>query len=58
MGIETIQVKSEEDGCLYIYNFTTRTWSKQCDVKPLELPNSVRQKIQEIQRSTVIGNNA
>jgi hypothetical protein len=57
MGTETIQIRSEEDGCIYIYNFTTRTWSKQCDVKTPELPNSIRQKIQEVQHSTASTHN-
>jgi hypothetical protein len=55
MGTEVIQIKAEEDGCVYIYNFLTRNWSKLCDVKAPELPNSVTRKIQEVQRSTANG---
>jgi hypothetical protein len=53
MGVETIQIKAEEDGCIYAYNFETKEWTKICKLKTSkELPDSIRRKAEEIQRST------
>jgi hypothetical protein len=51
MGTEVIQIKSDEDGCVYIYNLTSDTWSKLCDIETQKLPQSVRVKVQKMQRS-------
>jgi len=51
---ELIQVKADEDGCVYIYNVDTEIWQKLSNVKSIEdLPNSVKTKVQRMQRSTV-----
>jgi len=51
---ELIQIKADEDGCIYIYNVDTLKWQKLCDIKSIkELPNSVKTKVLEMQRSTV-----
>jgi hypothetical protein len=51
---EIIQIKADEDGCIYMYNLATGTWQKVCDViAPNELPASVARKVAEMQRSMV-----
>lgn len=54
MGIETIQIRAEEDGCIYAYNLETKEWARICKINtPKDLPDSIKNKICEIQRSTV-----
>ena len=51
---EVIQIKANEDGCIYLYNVATESWQKVCDIKTAnEIPDSVKSKIQKMQRTTV-----
>ena len=51
---ETIQIKADEDDCIYLFDVDTKKWQKLCDVKaPKELPDSVKLKIAEMQRATI-----
>jgi hypothetical protein len=55
MGNEAIQIKSDEDGCTYIYSVVAGTCSKICDIaSPKELLESVKEKLAAMQRSTEI----
>jgi hypothetical protein len=55
MGSEVIQVKADEDDCIYMYSVETDRWSKVCDIPQMkDLPPSVREKIAKMQRSTII----
>jgi len=47
---EIIQIKANEDGCIYIYNVGTKTWQKLSEIESTrELPKSVRNKIAAMQ---------
>jgi hypothetical protein len=50
---EVIQVKADEDDCVYLYDAAAKTWQKICDVKTtLELPDSVKRKVREMQSAS------
>jgi hypothetical protein len=52
MSNEVIQVRADEDGCVYICDLTTKTWKKVCDIVKIDdLPASVRQKLCIVQES-------
>jgi hypothetical protein len=52
MPNEVIQVKADEDGCVYICELATKTWKKVCDIVKIDdLPVSVRQKLCVAQES-------
>jgi hypothetical protein len=54
---ETIQIKAEEDGCIYIYDVAARTWQKLCFTRvAADIPESVKMKIREMQSTTLIVN--
>jgi hypothetical protein len=43
---EVIQIKSDEDGCVYLCDLATGKWRKVCDIAASdELPESVRRKL-------------
>ena len=51
---KTIQFPCEEDGCIYFYDDKKDTWKKICDISsPQELPESVKIKIADMQRTTI-----
>ena len=52
MGKDVIQIKADEDGCIYIYDVATDSWQKICDVNKRELPDSIREKVVRLQRAT------
>ena len=51
MGFDNvIQFKSEEDGCIYFYDESRKTWKKICDIiSPADLPLDVRKQVREAQ---------
>jgi hypothetical protein len=52
MSNEVIQIKANEDDCVYIYNVELKKWSKLCDIKSsADLPASVKQKLDEMRRA-------
>ena len=43
---EVLQIKADEDGCVYVCNLAAGKWQKVCDiVTPRDLPESVRKKL-------------
>jgi hypothetical protein len=45
---EVIQIKADEDGCVYLYNVATDAWQKLCDIEAGELPESVRNAVRKM----------
>ena len=51
---DVIQVKADEDGCIYIYDNNTKTWQKFCSHIPVrDVPKSVWEKLSGVQRSAI-----
>ena len=45
--IDSLQIKAEEDNCLYVLNLSTRKWHKVCEDLPLkDIPKSVWDKVE------------
>ena len=54
MGQNVLQISSDDEDCVYIYNYNTGKWQKLCDIKSVEdIPESIKQKLQTAQRSTI-----
>jgi hypothetical protein len=44
---EVMQIAAVEDGCLYVYSFSSGSWAKVCRVASFDdLPPSVKNKLQ------------
>jgi hypothetical protein len=51
---EILQIKADEDGCVYVCNLATGKWQKVCDITtPRELPESVRKKLRIAERAVI-----
>jgi hypothetical protein len=51
---EIIQIKADENDCIYLYNIASGTWQKICDIKSTDgLPESVKKKVRQMQESIV-----
>jgi hypothetical protein len=49
---ETIQIRSEKDGCVYICNLVTGKWQKLCDVTtPDAMPEDIKEQVAAVWKS-------
>jgi hypothetical protein len=52
MTNDTLQIKADEDGWIYLCDLGTGVWKKICDItKKSDLPESVRRKLDFARRT-------
>ena len=47
MPEKSYQFKAEEDGCLYIFDFTKEKWMRLSDIDKRDVPFSVKLSVKE-----------